>query len=257
MSHSWETCKCDLKSSWWLPLYFLYWGTYKSECLNLLRLEELPKKIWISLLFHYSSSSIAVDLNSMCVLYWGTYVRVVKLFINDQNFYGYEFHYNTSTTTVIFLAVFDTANMHVECVAGIYHCILLYYWFQWHTHSTPCSFAISFVKYSLLSVFQLFIHTHVIWRNNKLFIIISYLGSELKETALSYYATAHHKSFTVTYCIYIHNFNLILLICKSASWVLICLIILFRFVWMMLSVVVVMRSVDSMSTFCCMAICIS
>ena len=49
---------------------------------------------------------------------------MVILFINDQNFEWYEFHYNTSSTTVIFVAL---ANMHIECVTGIYHYILLYY----------------------------------------------------------------------------------------------------------------------------------
>ena len=96
-----------------------------------------------------------------------------------------------------FVAAFDTANMHVECVTGINRFILLYYWFQRHTHSTPCSFAISSVKYSLLSSNCLSMHTHVIYHN------FTYLGSELKETAPSHYATVHHKSFTATYCLYI------------------------------------------------------
>ena len=89
--------------------------------------------------------------------------------MNDQNFEWVlisllylKFH---------FVAAFDTANMHVECVTGINR--ILYYWFQWHTHSTPCSFAISFVKYSLLS-------SNCLPCIPMLFIIISYLGSELE-----------------------------------------------------------------------------
>ena len=50
---------------------------------------------------------------------------------------------------------------------------IVYYWFQWHTHSTPCSFAISFVKYSLLS-------SNCLPCIPMLFIIISYLGSEFE-----------------------------------------------------------------------------